>query len=269
MNDTAIEWCSKTWNPITGCRNNCEYCYARKLAETRLRGRCGYPQDDPFKPTYHPNRLMEPLNLLKPAKIFTVSMGDMFSDEVNPDWVRSVMDIMYQASHHTYIVLTKRPDRIIEVLGDYILPSNLWMGVSITSCCDQHLIEELHFQLDNMKGKTKKIVSIEPILGPVTVDMVGWDKLDWVIIGAETGHRRGKVTPEASWVHDILDHCMYYKVPVFTKDSLLPQMGTIKRTSGVRGHKYNPVMDDKARIRMYPGDSYHPHSTSRTWRVKL
>jgi len=80
MGTTKIEWCDKVWNPITGCSpvsEGCENCYAKRMAY-RLKGRYGYPEIDPFKVTFHPNRLNEPLRWKKPCRIFVVSMGDLF-----------------------------------------------------------------------------------------------------------------------------------------------------------------------------------------------
>ena len=84
MAQTTIEWCTTSWNPITGCTpisDGCQHCYAKRMA-LRLRGRYGYPQDDPFHVTFHPERLTEPLKWTKPRLIFVCSMGDIFHEEV-------------------------------------------------------------------------------------------------------------------------------------------------------------------------------------------
>ena len=92
MNRTKIEWTDFTWNPVTGCDKRCTFgsdnvqCYAYKMAQ-RLRGRFGYPEDDPFKPTFHPNRLSEPREVKKPSKIFVCNMGELFA---NYGWVDKV-----------------------------------------------------------------------------------------------------------------------------------------------------------------------------------
>ncbi len=87
MNKTQIEWCDRSWNPITGCPKplvspGCANCYARRTAETRLRGRCGYDAADPFKMTFHPDRMNEPSGYRQAQRIFVGSMGDMFHESV-------------------------------------------------------------------------------------------------------------------------------------------------------------------------------------------
>ena len=78
MNKTKIDWAEYVWNPVTGCLNGCPYCYAKKMAN-RLKGRYGYPQDEPFKPTLHADKLREKMPNVS-SKIFVCSMGDLFGE---------------------------------------------------------------------------------------------------------------------------------------------------------------------------------------------
>ena len=81
---TKIEWATETWNPVTGCTpisEGCANCYAKRMSK-RLAGRCGYPADDPFRVTLHPERLDEPLKWKKPRRVFVCSMGDLFHPDV-------------------------------------------------------------------------------------------------------------------------------------------------------------------------------------------
>ncbi len=97
MNKTKIEWCDYTWNPVTGCLHRCgDFCYAKKMAY-RLKGRYGYPADEPFRPTFRPERIREPLEVKKSSKIFVVSMGDLFGDWVPSEWINSVLDTVEKA----------------------------------------------------------------------------------------------------------------------------------------------------------------------------
>jgi len=111
---TKIEWAEETWNPVTGCTPvsaGCDNCYARRMA-IRLRGRCGYSADDPFKVTLHPDRLEQPLRWWKPRRVFVCSMGDLFHGDVPEEFIDEIFAIMALCPQHTFIVLTKRPERI-------------------------------------------------------------------------------------------------------------------------------------------------------------
>lgn len=71
MGDTQIEWTDKTWNPVTGCTpisEGCANCYAKRMAN-RLRGRCGYPEDEPFRVTLHEDKLEEPSTWKKTCRV--------------------------------------------------------------------------------------------------------------------------------------------------------------------------------------------------------
>lgn len=210
MNKTGIDWADMTWNPITGCTpvsEGCENCYAKRMAETRLRGRVGYSEKEPFKVTEHLDRLEEPLKIRKPQKIFVCSMGDLFHPDVSISFVAEVLNIMaswklkcrkkdcghegpecFHEPGHTYIALTKRPERINEVLdnvsnhighfwagdaplnielevGDGYPLDNLWLGVSVENQkrADERIPELLEVPA------VKRFVSIEPLLEPVDI----------------------------------------------------------------------------------------------------
>ena len=108
---TKIEWTQETWNPVTGCSKispGCANCYAERMAK-RLKGRFGYPADDPFKVTFHSDRLDQPLKWRKPRMIFVCSMGDLFHEDVKDTQIIDVFDAMNDAKWHQYLILTKRP----------------------------------------------------------------------------------------------------------------------------------------------------------------
>jgi len=231
MNRTQIEWCDYTWNPVTGCKHGCPYCYARRMAK-RLAGRAGYPADDPFRPTFHPDRLEEPLKVKEPSVIFVCSMGDLFGAWVDLEWIDQVMQVIAKAHWHTFIVLTKDP----RVMAEYALlrrwnrdtrtylPDNLWVGSSIDRALSASRTRKVAYVRHH-----KKFVSIEPILGDVagdpTFDLRG---LQWVIVGAQTGP--GAVPPKPHWVDRVVTKCMEAGVPFFIKDNVpwegtRPQMG--------------------------------------------
>jgi protein gp37 len=125
MGDTKIEWTQnsdgtkgKTWNPVTGCTKispGCQNCYAERMSK-RLAGRCGYPKNEPFTVTLHPDHLEEPLHWRKPNRIFVCSMGDLFHEDVPFEFVDSIFAIMTSAVDHTFLLLTKRPDRMLKYM---------------------------------------------------------------------------------------------------------------------------------------------------------
>ena len=211
MNRTAIEWAQFTWNPITGCTRGCAYCYARRMAY-RLRGRYGYPQDDPFAPTFHPDRLHEPSQRKKPAKIFTCSMGEMFDPQVNFLWVDKIFRIMSTVPRHTFQVLTKQPQNALDRL--IFIPDNCWIGISQDG---RYTDDSMFHYLLNITAETK-FVSFEPLLGPIPDLDSNLCGIDWVIIGAQTGP--GAVPPEKEWILGIINAARDYDIPVFLKDNL-------------------------------------------------
>ena len=204
MNLTKIEWTDFTWNPITGCLHGCHFCYARRMAETRLRGRCGYPIDEPFSPTFHEYRLREPSQKRNPAKIFVCSMGDLMGAWVPAQWIQQVLSVIANNPQHTFQLLTKNPQRYLEF--DY--PDNVWCGASLESQNELYRLEVLK----QVKAEVR-FVSIEPLLSDIQAD---FDGIEWVIIGAMTGPKA--IKPRIEWIDTIL--AQSNGIPVFLKDNL-------------------------------------------------
>ncbi len=208
---TSISWADITINPITGCLNDCSYCYARRFAQ-RLAGRFGYPKDEPYRPTFHPDKLEKVLNLKgKGKRIFLNSMGEWGGPRVKQEWVKAALDAAYQKPEHTFMVLTKMPDRIGWM--EDLIPFNVWMGVSVTCQADVWRIQRLKSEL----RRDKLFVSFEPLHGPIEANLSG---IDWCIIGAETGNRKGKIVPERAWVDALIDQADQEQIPIFLKDNL-------------------------------------------------
>jgi len=222
---TKIEWCDETWNPITGCTpisEGCQNCYAKRMAN-RLRGRFGYPEDEPFKVTMHGDRLHIPGDWKKPKKIFVCSMGDIFHEDVKWNWQFSILQIAASLKHHRFLFLTKRPQRALHFLGgdggfhlqrqnlgDWPF-KNLWLGVTTET---QDRYDERWSILGNNIPAAVKFVSIEPALEYVNIDIFApWP--DWVIWGPETGP--GKRPYKDEWAEATYEQCREKNIPFFDK----------------------------------------------------
>ena len=116
---SAIEWTDATWNPVTGCTKisaGCDNCYAERFSE-RFRGIPGHPFESGFDLTLRPERIATPLRWLQPRMIFVNSMSDLFHEQVSEDYIVAVAKVMVAANWHTYQVLTKRSERLRELLN--------------------------------------------------------------------------------------------------------------------------------------------------------
>ena len=214
MNLTKIEWTDYSWNPITGCNKGCSYCYAKKMAN-RLKGRAGYDRDDPFKPTFHSDKLEQPKAKIKPSMIFTCSMGDFFDPEVEDDWRENVYEVMDKTCWHAYQVLTKQP--ISEPEFRPAFPKNMWLGITIDGTSNYW-----EKPLDTLRKSSAamKFISFEPILGDsFPEDLSG---IDWVIIGAQTGPGAKEVNQQA--VEKLVDLIMSNNIPLFVKPNIRLQI---------------------------------------------
>ena len=261
---TKIDWCDASWNPVTGCLHGCEYCYARRIAE-RFGGKqipvfVDYPvlrepiisngkvQPYPFDfaPTFHRYRLEEPKKWKKPRNIFVCSMSDLCGNWVSEEWKQDVIAACKEAPQHRYLFLTKNPYgyNIWPIDGKQVEhrfdQDNFWLGCSITgtedlSRYDGNYERYLYTMSGNMiPGKAHRFISIEPILTDITKSLMlcldGFNPryaghIEWVIIGAETGNRKGKVIPEKEWIEDVVWLCRNHETKVFMKESLRGIMG--------------------------------------------
>ena len=252
MNKTKIEWCDYTWSPVRGCLHACPYCYARRIDK-----RFG---DGSFTPTFHPKRLIEPLAVKKPSRIFVGSMADLFGDWMwdvyeNGDEegfasglvsrehvVNRVLNVAKQCPQHTFIFLTKNP----KGMQGFNFPDNCWCGTSVEN---QEKADEKIYELQKVECNTL-FIGYEPALGPIRFDQINtdckaitmdcftgipydWDygekqpedkinPIKWLIIGAQTGP--GAVKPKAEWIAMAVYQAKQAGIPVFIKDNIGPDM---------------------------------------------
>jgi len=207
---STIEWTESTWNPLTGCTKisaGCKHCYAERMAlRLQAMGQPNYTNG--FRLTLHPHVLEAPLGWKRPQMIFVNSMSDLFHRDVPTEFVLRVFDVMSRAGWHTFQLLTKRSDRLLELNPELSWPVNVWMGVSVES-------QDYRFRVDHLRqtGAHVKFLSLEPLLGPLPgLDLRG---INWVIVGGESGP--GARPLQERWVLDIRDQCHESQAPFFFK----------------------------------------------------
>lgn len=212
LNKTKIEWCDRTWNPVTGCLHGCPYCYAKKTAENPFYHKA-FPYG--FEPHFYPERLKDPAKEKKPQTIFVCSMADLFGEWVPPYWIWDIFRAMDATPWHTYLMLTKNPEKMRRYApekGDQPrgVRENWWFGTSVTCQVDTIRIKPLR----EMDGN--RFISFEPLL--LDVGPLNLTGIKQVIIGAQTNPSvevtQKRIQPIGKACHDA------HNIPMFCKDSM-------------------------------------------------
>jgi protein gp37 len=214
-NYTKIEWTDSTWNPVRGCVKispGCKHCYAETFAE-RFRGVPGHPYEAGFDPRIVPGKLADPLRWGSPKMIFVNSMSDLFQVDVPDAYVIDVAKIMAAANWHTYQVLTKRSERMSEMLRTSLrefaeLP-HIWWGVSVED--RKHGLP----RIDHLRAAPAAVrfLSVEPLLEDLgAIDLTG---IHWIIAGGESGPGARPMREE--WVQTVRQQCEAAGVLFFFK----------------------------------------------------
>lgn len=263
MLKTKIEWCDSTWNPVTGCRHGCEYCYARGIAKrfsyegetldapcelqrtwiedsrgsgagnhvlrypVSLQNERKVPYPFGFEPTLHRYRMSQPQKWVKPQNIFVCSMADLFGKWVPDEWIKEVLDACEKAQHHRYIFLTKNPDRYGELYRKGMMPKGHKAWNKWYGCSMTKPDDKFYWIDEDVLGIDHYgFISIEPLLADFPTNGRNLPQcIRWIIIGAESGNRKDKVQPEKEWVEHICEVADRTGVKVFMKDSLIPIVG--------------------------------------------
>ena len=259
MEKSKIEWCDSTWNPVTGCKGGCDYCYARSIANRfggwttggvkttqnffsdppvldspllleRKSGKAvKAPYPFAFSPTFHRYRLEEPLKKRKGQNIFVGSMADLFGRGVPTKWIVEVLDICREAPQHNYLFLTKFPERYVELDHLALLPheENFWYGATITNAKQMKRAAD---SIGQLRQEVRSFFSMEPLMEDVARSEA-WEMsyngayANWIIIGAMTGPGSESQQPCREWVEKIVEDAKnelspFYPIPVFMKDNL-------------------------------------------------
>jgi len=212
---STIEWTDATWNPVRGCLKispGCKHCYAETFAE-RFRGVPGHPYEQGFDLKLIPEKLAEPLKWGTPKTIFVNSMSDLFQVGVPDSYVEQVVRVMQLANWHTYQVLTKRADRMRDMLAGALSfaaqDEHIWWGVSVED--KKYGLPRLDALRDTPAAM--RFLSVEPLLEDLGEISLGG--IDWVIVGGESGHGARPMLKE--WVLNIQRQCRTAKVDFFFK----------------------------------------------------
>ena len=205
-----IEWTDMTWNSVTGCNKvspGCKLCYAERMSK-RLQGMGSPKYRNAFEVTLHPDTLKKPIELTRPRHIFVNSMSDTFHEKVPSSYILEIFKVMNEAHWHQFQVLTKRPERAVEIQHELHWSPNIWMGTSVE-------LAEYQCRIDLLRetGAHIKFLSLEPLLG--ALPDLNLEGIDWVIVGGESGPRAR--TMKADWVREIRDQCHDAKVAFFFK----------------------------------------------------
>jgi protein gp37 len=252
MSDKSkIEWTDASWNPIRGCTKispGCKHCYAATFAE-RFRGVPGHPFEQGFDLRIVVDKLSDPLAWKMPRKIFVNSMSDLFHEGVTDEYISRIAEVMIKANWHTYQVLTKRSERMRDLLNTKLRlaaqAQHIWWGVSVE---DRKYGVPRIAHLQQAKVAVR-FLSVEPLLEDLgDLDLTG---IHWVIVGGESGH--GARPFELAWARNLIRECQRQQVACFIK-----QLGrqpwdngkTLKLASRKGGNMVEWPAD--IRVREYP-----------------
>lgn len=223
MAESQIEWTDATWNPVVGCSivsAGCTHCYAMGMARRlELMGMDKYAgltrkTGDRFVWTGRArtdvNALEIPLTWRKPRKVFVNSMSDLFHEDIPTAFIHAVWDVMRRTPRHSYQILTKRPERMVDVVSkmdDAVLP-NVWLGTSV-----ENRVAVDRIGILATVPAAVRFISFEPLIGPIgNIDMSG---IDWAIVGGESGRAARPISEE--WIDEIHRQCASQGVAFFFK----------------------------------------------------
>jgi len=240
MAETQIEWTDATWNPVAGCSMvslGCANCYAMEMAK-RLEAMgvekyAGLTRKTAKRAVWNGlvredrEALSIPRRWRKPRKIFVNSMSDLFHETVSDEFILEVWQVMRETPHHNYQILTKRPERMAELVAGRIgevLP-NVWLGASIENM-------EVVARIEHLRATPASIrfISFEPLIG--AVGAINLADIHWAIVGGESGRSARLIREE--WIDEIYSQCLSASTAFFFK-----QWGTWGKDNKKRSKKAN------------------------------
>lgn len=259
MSPTAIQWTDETWNPTRGCTivsPGCINCYA--MPQAHRFDKPGYAYEGLTKMTATgpvwsggvrlvEETLRKPYTWSTPRRVFVDSMSDLFHKDVPVEFILRVWKVMRDNPQHTFQILTKRPERMLEIVSSiawaaptteerdagahgfqpYLYPQhgatplpNVWLGTSVE---DQQRANERLPLLVRINAAVL-FVSAEPLLEQI--DISPWlysgytsppfsDRISWVITGGESGRHARRF--DVTWAYSLRKQCADAGVPFFLK----------------------------------------------------
>lgn len=214
-------------NLVIGCTIGCSYCYARNNV------RRFHMTEDFSRPEYFPGKL-KLMDRKRPRNLLLTGMSD-FSDW-DPEWREEVFARIGQNPQHQYIFLTKRPEKVrfsTEL-------DNVWFGVTVTSEKEKGRIKAMR---EHIRAKHYQ-VSFEPMFDDIgEVDFTG---IEWIVVGTETGRRKGKSESKQEWVWNLTNQAHSRGIPVFMKEDLLSVMGEAQMIQELPQVFYDVLEEQKA-----------------------
>jgi protein gp37 len=240
---TKIEWTDATWNPVRGCTKitpGCAHCYAATFAE-RFRGVPGHPYEQGFDLRLVPEKLRDPFLWTTRKRVFVNSMSDLFHADVSDEYIVRVARVMAQANWHTYQVLTKRSERMAELLRTKLAfaaeLTHIWWGVSVEN--QRHGLP----RIDHLRTAPAAVrfLSVEPLLEDLgRVDLTG---IHWMIVGGESGPGARPMHPD--WIRSLRDQCKSAGVSFFFKQWGGVQKSKTGRRLDRRTHDEQPGVEEE------------------------
>lgn len=211
MADTSIEWTDATWNPVAGCTiltAGCKNCYAMRMAArleamgvekyAGLTRKSGGRAKWTGKLFLDRRSLAIPATWSKPRRVFVNSMSDLFHGDVPPEFIAEVWQVMADTPRHTYQILTKRPDRMMEIVPSLRKLPNVWLGTSVEDEQVLHRVDKLR-----QVPAVVRFISFEPLIG--SVSSANLSDIHWAIVGGESGPKARYMDPD--WVDEIEMMC--------------------------------------------------------------
>ena len=237
-----VEWTERPWNPVTGCNKismGCANCYAAEAATGYLKRWKNPRYTNGFNLTLHRDLLETPMRWKKAQQVFPGSMSDIFHEGIPTDFILKMFDTMNRCPQHTFIVLTKRADRMLELSPKLSLSDNIWLGVTVEEAQYTGRIEKL-----KQTSAANKFVCAEPLLGDLgELDLTG---IDWLVAGGESGKNFRPCKHD--WVLNLRDICEAQGV-IFT---FKQWGGRVRKHNGslLQGQYYHE-MPVKNQVRIY------------------